>query len=152
MKQILHSLSAAAWIVAGCQAAEPPSPLTEAQQARAELEKRHLAYDPDVFVQSAGQGDLKTVELFLRAGMNPNATNKYGSPALVWACGQGRLAVAQALLDKGADLTAEARDGDSPLTAAALEGQMKTAELLLAHGANVNTRTKSGILPLIAAV
>src|SRR2546421_13116347 len=115
MKNIFYPWLAAASIAIGCQAAEKPSPLADAQQARAELEKRHLDLNPDIFVQSAGQGDLKTVELFLRAGMNPNATNKYGSTALVWACGQGRVAVAQALLDKGADLAAEARDGDSPL-------------------------------------
>src|SRR5436190_7821167 len=152
MKRIFYSWLAATAIVIACKAAEQTPSLAEPQQARAELEKRHVAYDPDVFVEKAGHGDINTVELFLRAGMDANATNKYGSPALVWASGQGRVAVTQALLDKGADPAAEARDGDSPLTAAASEGQLKTAELLLAHGANVNARTQSGILPLIAAV
>src|SRR5205085_5813187 len=79
MKSIFYSVLAAALIVTGCKAAEQPSPASDAQQVRAELEKRHLGNDPDIFVQAAGQGDIKTIELFLRVGMNPNATNKYGS-------------------------------------------------------------------------
>src|SRR5258706_7682712 len=152
MKRILCSLLVAASIVIGCKAAGEPSSLAEAQQARAELEKRNVPYTPDVFVQKAGQGEVEAVELFLRARMAPNSTNKYGSTALIWACGQGREAVARMLLAGGAELAAEARDGSSALTAAASEGQIKIADLLLTHGAKMNARTRSGMLPLIAAV
>src|SRR5213594_182249 len=75
---------------------------SENQSAREELRRRNLAFDADTFVQTAAAGDMDAVGLFLRAGMHPEVTNKYGFTALMWSAGQDREAVVQLLINEGA--------------------------------------------------
>src|SRR2546423_3886882 len=74
---LLFAFLLAALILAnGCQtaqkpvAASRPFPVSRAE-AREELQKRNIAFDPEVFVQKAGEGNVELIELFLRAGMSP---------------------------------------------------------------------------------
>ena len=100
-----YSLMSAVLLASGCQtthktvSAPDPSP---ARQARAELEKRNIAFKADTFVQKAGEGEAGAVELLLQAGINVDATNQYGYTGLMWAAGQGREAMVEVLLAKGA--------------------------------------------------
>jgi hypothetical protein len=46
------------------------------EQARARLTQMDIAYTPDAFVKAAELKDVKAVELFLKAGMDPNAADR----------------------------------------------------------------------------
>src|SRR5436853_16190 len=93
------------------------------------------AQKPAAARAQAREGNAELIELFLRAAMSPNATNKLGYTALMWASGQGREAIVSALLAKRANPMAQAPDGSTALADAAFEGQIGIARLLLAHGA-----------------
>ena len=67
--------------ITGCET------ISNSQRARVELQKQNIAFNPDRFVQAADDGNLDMVKLFLQAGMNVDATNKYGYTGLIWAAG-----------------------------------------------------------------
>ena len=140
----------AAAIATGCKTTPIPVSSSLTRQAVDELKKRNVPFDPDSFVKAAAAGDGELTGLFLKAGMNPNATNQYGYTALMWAAGQGREAVVQMLLDNGADLKARARDGSLPLMFAAGGGNVNIANILIARGADINLQN-GGSTPLIIA-
>src|SRR5258706_13501787 len=140
----------AALIATGCKPTPIPPSSSLTRQSVDELKKRTVSFDPDSFVKTAAAGNSELIGLFLKAGMDPNATNQYGYTALMWAAGQGREAVVQMLMDNGADLKARARDGSVPLMFAAGGGNINTAKLLIARGADINVQN-SGSTPLIIA-
>src|SRR5512134_3400974 len=76
----------------------------EAAQKR--LEALKLPFSEEAFIQQIRKGDGETVGLYLEAGMNPNAKDASGRPALVWAAGNGHAEVVKRLLQEGAELCA----------------------------------------------
>jgi len=50
------------------------------ETARLELSKLSVQYTPQAFVESAKQGDVRNVKLFLAAGMDPNARTTKVTP------------------------------------------------------------------------
>ena len=57
------------------------------------------------FVTSAWHGDAEAVDLYLKAGINPNVTDGNKRTALWAASVQGHTKIVQALLAKGASVT-----------------------------------------------
>ena len=55
------------------------------ESARKELGQLGVAYSPQAFITSLTNNDLVTVQLFLKAGMDPNTTSAQGIPALLIA-------------------------------------------------------------------
>src|SRR5215831_19419879 len=73
---------------------QPSKTLTDkALVAREQLTASGIPYTGDAFVSSAASGDVRTVELFLAAGLNLNTRNRDGFTALMWSAGQGHLQV-----------------------------------------------------------
>src|SRR5262245_45862829 len=145
------------------------------EKARARIERMGVPYTVEAFVEQAKSDDAgapQVVQLFLKAGMNPNAKNRENRTALQLAAGAGRLPIVKALVDHGGDVNpalpwAAARDqaetvsllmskGPSPgavadaLIAAAEDGHTRVVELLLDKGADVNAGNRR-YTPLMAA-
>jgi len=59
-----------------------------------------VSFSEDSFVSCAARGDARAVELFLAAGMSPNARNNDGFTPLMWAAGQGHMEIVRTLLTK----------------------------------------------------
>src|SRR4051812_2266232 len=72
--------------------------------ARRELFLRGYDYKQDVFLDSAQDGDVIGVKLFLYAGMSPEVKNEAGETPLLVASRYGQTKAVRALLEKGADV------------------------------------------------
>uniref|UniRef100_A0ABD2X767 PRANC domain-containing protein n=1 Tax=Trichogramma kaykai TaxID=54128 RepID=A0ABD2X767_9HYME len=96
-------------------------------------------------------GTMRTVELLLRRGADPNAANKNGSRALHIICrGQGDDDLSEAFfriiddIQRTVEIDARGKDGVTPLHDALCHGLPRTAENLLRRGADPNTPDDSG--------
>lgn len=109
------------------------------EDARRALEQRGLTVDPDEFLRRIRAGDLEAVELFLTAGMHPDARDAKGLAALVAIAGNGgnehQLEITQRLLDAGADANI---DEGLALVRAGWADNIGVLKALLDAGADVN--------------
>jgi ankyrin repeat protein len=97
------------------------------EQARVRLTQMDIPYTADAFVKAAEMRDTKAIELFLRAGMNPNSENGRGVSALQRAAANGDLPLMKMLLKAGAEF-------EPALEWAAGRGQTQALQLLLERG------------------
>lgn len=118
--------------------------------ARAKLDALPLSYTPETFVEKAAQGELEAVNLFLKAGMNPDIHEPLridrpsGRTALALAAAGGHIDIVEALLDGNANVNE--RDeyyGTTALSWAASEGHLDIVRLLLKAGADQNAKNEA---------
>ena len=102
-------------------------------------------------IRASANGDEQGVRRLLAAGIDPNATDRYGETPLHFVALYGHETIARLLLAAGANPNAADQDGSTPLYLAASNGREATVPLLLAAGANPNTASRSGWTPLHAA-
>ncbi|MBF0410020.1 MAG: ankyrin repeat domain-containing protein [Candidatus Riflebacteria bacterium] len=119
------------------------------QEARKELEKMKIPFTTEEFLQNMQADNLNVVDLFLKAGMNPNPRDSNGATPLHFSSYCGQEALVQKLLSAGANPEIQDNSGLSPLH---LTSGIKIAELLISHGANVNLKDKKGRTPLHKAI
>jgi hypothetical protein len=128
--------------------AESKRQLEEEQQkdraARIRLAQMGISYQRKAFIQRVEAGDRRAVDLFLAAGMSPNAQEKDDWIPLAVAASAGHVPIVRRLLARGADLNAKTGRGLTPLIAATWTGQVPTVHELLDRGAAVNATDKSG--------
>ncbi len=78
------------------------------EKARIQIAQMGMQYNANTFVEIAQRGDIHSVELFLRAGMDPNVKNNEGyrdrQSAVMWAAAKGHLELVKLLQAKGANL------------------------------------------------
>jgi ankyrin repeat protein len=141
------------------------------EQARVRLTQMDIPYTADAFVKAAEMRDGKAIELFLRAGMDPNSRNARGvvalqrvaahgdlplmkmllkagadsEPAFEWAAGNGQTQALQVLLDRSNSKAA------LDLALIAADDQPEAARLLLQRGADPNAHGEKGGTALTAA-
>lgn len=121
--------------------------------ARSSLLELGISTHAESLATCIAEGDLRAVELFLKAGFSSNSRNKHGVPALCLAARTKRLAVAELLLGFGADIDLQGEDrGYSALMDAAMVGSVEILEYLLSRGANPNLQSKDGQTALVIAV
>ena len=113
---------------------------TAQERARKKLEARGIQFTEQAFVDSASKGDGNAVKLFLAAGMNPNALNSDGKPALVVATLAGNETMVDQLLDGKADINIKTKDGQTPLMGAAVNGNTRIVNTLLSRGADFDVK------------
>jgi hypothetical protein len=109
------------------------------------------------FVTAAGEGDVKTLRLFLAAGVNVNARHSdydysESNSAILAAALQGRTEAVKLLIESGAKVDDTNDFGATPLILACREAKGEVAKLLIEKGANVNAADKRGLTPLIHVV
>jgi ankyrin repeat protein len=84
--------------------------------------------------------DLETVELLLRGGADPRASNRYGVTPLSVAALNANAALVERLLDAGADPNTTRAEGETVLMTAARAGSAAGVRGLLTRGADVHAR------------
>lgn len=114
--------------------------------ARAELGRIPLPYTPDAFIESAGNGNLAAVRLFLAAGMDPNTKNESGNTALMHAAGGGHTGIVNALLKAKANVNERNQGGYTALSWAASSDRKDVLPILLDHGADNDAINKAFLI------
>ncbi len=117
------------------------------RNARKELGQLGIEYSKEAFTKQAAEGDTIAVQLFIAAGMDPDAYNKEGQTPLTTAAGNEHAETVQALLAGKADINKKVSGGNTALMSAAT-GPYRHApsvvKLLLDNGADVNAANTSG--------
>ena len=122
-------------------------------RARASLLELGIPYRSESLAECCRQGDVKAVELFLRAGMIPDMRDRAGVTLLGLALRSKHQAVAELLVEHGAALDLQSEDrGYSALMDAAAAGSADAVDYLLKRGANPNLSSKDGQTALVIAV
>jgi len=115
-----------------------------ARSAREELTRRGIPVNDETFVRVVEAGDTAAVDLFLAAGVNPNARKGGGVVALLGAAHRGRDNITRKLLDKGADANARDDQGVTALMLAAANDHKDTLRVLLDRNADANLQDNNG--------
>lgn len=122
-------------------------------RARASLLELGIPYRSESLAECCRQGDVKAVELFLKAGMIPDMRDRAGVTLLGLALRNKHQAVAELLVENGAALDLQSEDrGYSALMDAAAAGSAEAVDYLLKRGANPNLTSKDGQTALVIAV
>ena len=101
---------------------------------------------------AAMHGDVETIRVLLRDGVDANTAQGDGMTALHWTAVNGDLDTSRMLLYAGANLSAITRLGHyTPLHLASQHGQADVVKALLDAGANVHADTTSGATALMLA-
>ena len=107
---IIFSLT---WIIFALVACSHP---TTPQQAQEKLQKLKISFDEQTFINCIKDKKNNIIELFLLAGMNPNAKDHYDATALMYAVQVGDLHIVNLLLNSGADVNTKNADGETVST------------------------------------
>nr|MDQ3746042.1 ankyrin repeat domain-containing protein [Acidobacteriota bacterium] len=119
--------------------------------ARAKLADKEIPYTEDAFDSAVEAGDTGAVDLFLAAGMRPDAADAAGRTPLINAASKGHDQISRKLLSRGADVNARDRAGSTALMEAAQGDHRETARVLLEAGADVNLKDGDGQTALMRA-
>jgi hypothetical protein len=129
--------------------AQQTQPITPQQQ----LAGMKIEMTEASFLTFVAKGDLKTVQLFLDAGMKVDALNPDDDrTALMIAIDKDQTDIANLLISKGADVNASDDDSISPLILAAGKGNLDLVKLLLDKNAAVDASDDDDNTALMAAV
>lgn len=94
-------------------------------------------------LMASKNGNVRSIEMLLDGGADPNASTVNGSTPLMLAAASGRADAVTRLLDRGADINArEAAKGQTALMFAAASGRTDAIRVLVARGADVKAATK----------
>lgn len=112
----------------------------------------HVSMNKKDFFESIRLGNPREVELFLNAGMDPNATNDKENPALLEAIKHKQGEIVEILLANEAAFDKPDKNGQTPLMYAIAAGEMVGINALIEKGADVNARDAKGKTVLMHAV
>lgn len=130
------------------QPAQPATP----EQAKLALRDRQLHWrSTKSFLKVILQEDVEAVELFLTAGIDPNAQGEWGEVAITHAAMKPNAPITRLLLAHGADPTLPGAQGRTAMWFAAGKNATTIAQLLHEAGADVNLAAEDGSTPLIEA-
>jgi len=90
-------------------------------------------------------GDATALAKTLESGGDPNARDRWGTPALGIAAGRGDLEAVRLLLAHGGDPNLASPVGNSPVMIAAARGRPEAARALLEAGANPSAANDWGL-------
>ena len=95
-------------------------------------------YD-ELYLSSAENGDIKTLNYLLENGINKDVINKHGETALHLAAGNGHINIMKQLIKIGLNKDATNNEDWTPLELAVYTGQTYSVEFLLNAGARMDT-------------
>jgi peptidoglycan/LPS O-acetylase OafA/YrhL len=114
--------------------------LTKDQSAFVNLQRRNIPPTADSLSYFSARGDLETVNLLIKAGVDLNSKNSTGGNALIDASWAGQEEVVAALLKGGANANIATDGALTALGAAVMQKHFSVALLLLYHGANSTSK------------
>jgi len=156
VREILRIVSSAGFFCCSIVSAEQPaasssgkSPtiearLSEKQRAMEQLEMLGFPSNGEAFVRKVISGHRPLIDLYLSAGLDPNATDGEGHTALLAATLSHDWELAARLLTAGADPKKADQHGVTPLMAAATAGHLSTLNALRDHGADPLAEDENG--------
>ena len=118
---------------------------------RRELEEMGVEFTPKRMLRAIEKGDVRILEMLIKAGMDVNQIGDGGWTPLMVAAFNGQEQAALMLIDAGATVNARDKSGYSPLHWAAMNGYVQAANVLLRKGAIVNLQNNFGWTPLLHA-
>lgn len=124
-------------------------------EAIKQLESIGVNFTVPEFIKAINQGSQKLVDLFVRAGINVNASDELGNSCLQIAIKNNFTIIANLLLKAGADADVKDASGLTPLLEACgkkTRGFKELAMQLIEHGADLNVRNQMGWTPLMLAI
>lgn len=98
-----------------------------------QLKEMNYQYTPSYFVKAASKGDVKAVELFIKAQIGIDDPNSQGNSALVMATNKGHVEVVKALLAGGADPYLKSSAGTSSFVDAVRLNREPIVKLFVDH-------------------
>lgn len=119
------------------------------EAVRQELIQTGVEFNKESFLESARNGELQRVRLFLRAGMNPDETDEKGQVALMESASFNHVSTVQTLIAQGATVNLKDRDGLSALIHAAITSSGEALRVLADAGADLNAADNRGATALI---
>jgi ankyrin repeat protein len=126
--------------------------LSDSEKAKRTLQALHQEFSDSSFLKAVRIGDEKTADLFLAAGISPNAEDEKGNTALIKASEAGFTDIVRALIKSGAKLNTKSEDyNDTALTVASGEGHPDIVQLLLSAGADIELKGYKDRTPLARA-
>ncbi len=104
------------------------------------------------FVEAVNIGDVEATKMFLKAGIDANATNQYNEPMLIIVLRSKNLEIASLLLDHGASVNKICAKGSLPLCVTAGMRWIEGIKLLIDRGADVTMSDGKGCTALMMAI
>lgn len=125
---------------------------SKSTNALKKLEAKGLKFTTYDFLMEIVDRNLKTITLFIEAGIDVNGLYEDGSPLLWLASSQnGNLncEVAELLINAGADVNFVGAEGTTPLRMAKYHKHLALLQLLIVHGADNPISGKSEITNIV---
>lgn len=124
----------------------------EAREAKNRLAQMGIEFSEQTFFFHVVQNKPNVVNLFIKAGMDPNVAEE-GKTVLLEACRRGyRREVGLALIEAGADVNARDQYGVTCLMFSAITGSAELIQTLIDKGADANAQDNYGRTALIEAL
>jgi len=117
-------------------------------KARKRLENDGDEFTVDKFLTNVFLDETKTVQLYLEAGMPPDAADEKGTSAMHRAASNDTDRTLAVLIKAGAKIDPRDKDRNTPLCRAAARGKPKNVALLIKAGADVNAVCSFAMTPL----
>jgi ankyrin repeat protein len=124
----------------------------QADVAREALAAKQVAVSTEEFVQTAREGKLENLRLFLQTGIEVNAPDANGETAFGAAIGGKQKAAADLLLQHQADPNRPDAKGQTPLMLSAAADETEWVTYLLGVGANDELQDHAGRTALFIAL
>lgn len=121
------------------------------EQAQRRIVKLGYRYEPGGLFAAVRDDNPRAVDLFLRAGMDPNLYDRTGFTPLVLAIKRGNPRMVRLLIEGGADPNLPDGKGILPLGHAVKQDSLELVKLLLELGADPNRRDHEGFTAIALA-
>jgi predicted RNA-binding protein YlqC (UPF0109 family) len=126
-------------------------PSKDSESAKKELTRMGFQFTEEDFRERAESCNTEAVQLFLQAGMSPNAQDKYGTTILMEAVRWNCEDIIDLLLKEKADVNVRSHNGDTALITAVITYNEDLAKVLIKRGAKVNEQRTDGRTALMYA-
>jgi ankyrin repeat protein len=130
-----------------CDSQETPYTPLQLQFASA-ADIKTMNSDGARMIGAASDGDKKTIQALIKAGVDVNVRDWDDLTALIPASSSGHLDIVKLLIKEKIDVNAKDKDGITALMEASIMGHIKIVEYLLDNGAQVDEAASSEVTAL----